>query len=354
MLISVCIPHYNRARHLLVVLNSVATQTHRDVEVVVSDDCSTDDSEHVIAEYLRGSDLRVKYLRQPRNIGYDANLRAALGAASGDYLFILGNDDALAEHDTLSTLAGTIEKLQWPEVIFSNFHLHGRPAERSQRATATCVLGQGPATAIKYFRSLSFVAGIAFKRSAFRQHDTSRYDKSVYVQIYLAARIVASGGRLASIAESMVAKDVLAEGKRANGYADTLARDNARLMPKTGGLDQVGRCACEAILPYLPEERRRQCVLRVYSQILAYPYPYWLLDYRKQGVYQAAVNLAYGCLPPRLVRIDSVPSGIYPALFVVYAIATLGGLLLPRFVLESARRHMFEMTRRLRAEGQRS
>ena len=93
MKISLCIPHYNRIEFLQVVLDSIAAQTYQDLEVIVSDDCSSDDSERIDVN----EDLRVPliYERQKSNIGYDANLRRSMELASGDYLFVLGNDDAL-------------------------------------------------------------------------------------------------------------------------------------------------------------------------------------------------------------------------------------------------------------------
>ncbi len=109
MLLSICIPHYNRWRHLLVVLESIRRQDYPHLEVIVSDDCSTDESEQKIQGYLErvrsDSPIAFTYIRQPSNLGYDANLRASMEAASGDYLFILGNDDALPGPDVMSRLA---------------------------------------------------------------------------------------------------------------------------------------------------------------------------------------------------------------------------------------------------------
>ena len=102
MTLSVCIPQYNRCAHLLHALESLRAQTLADLEVVVSDDGSTDDSRERVPSYLERSGLKYRYLQQPKNLGYDANLRAALQAATGDYLFVLGNDDAIPEPGTLA------------------------------------------------------------------------------------------------------------------------------------------------------------------------------------------------------------------------------------------------------------
>ena len=48
------------------------------------------------------------YERQKSNIGYDANLRRSMELASGDYLFVLGNDDALNDHQAIDQLVTSI------------------------------------------------------------------------------------------------------------------------------------------------------------------------------------------------------------------------------------------------------
>lgn len=333
MLISVCIPQYNRSKYLLAVLESIRIQDYPDVEVVISDDCSTDDSAEAIPAYIAEAQstthVQFNYLRQAQNLGYDGNLRAALAAGNGEYLFVLGNDDALPEKNTLSTLATILEQLKFPDVAFTNFHLWCKPGEVQRRARATAVVGAGPEVALKTFRSFSFVGGLVIKRAAFKEHNTANYDGSIYVQIYLAARTIAAGGTLATISESMVAKDVTFPGEQVNSYLDTLVQNNVTLHCELGGLDQVGRVACDAIAPCVAGKSRQQYVRKIYAQILLFTYPYWLLNYRKNGVYRAAVNLALGCFPLSLTR--HIKVNFFGQLYLLFLFApiTALGLLTP-------------------------
>lgn len=355
MLISVCIPHYNRSRYLLAVLDSIRVQDYPEVEVIISDDCSTDDSAEVIPKYIasiQGStQVRFNYIRQPKNLGYDGNLRAALGAGQGKYLFVLGNDDALPENDTLSKLAGILAQLNYPDVAFTNFHISGAPNAVERRARSTAVVGSGPEVAVKTFRSFSFVGGFVIKRAAFQQHNTGKYDGSVYVQIYLAARTVASGGTLASISESMVAKDLSFPDEKVNSYLDTLTQNNRTFHRELGGLDQVGRVACDAILPYVPPASRQRYILKIYAQLLLLTYPYWLLNYRENGVYRAAVNLALGCFPLNLIRISDVSLLVYLWLVILYVGATAMGLLVPVRLLRSVAKCVLYFSKRQSPHG---
>ncbi|HUS10199.1 MAG TPA: glycosyltransferase family 2 protein [Pyrinomonadaceae bacterium] len=333
MLISVCIPQYNRSRYLLVVLESVRLQDHPEVEVIISDDSSSDDTSEIIPHFITSVEgkthIRFKYIRQPKNLGYDGNLRAALAAAHGEYLFVLGNDDALPEKDTLSKLAAILTRLNYPDIAFTNYHLAGKPNDVQRRARSTTVIGSGPDVAVKNFRAFSFVGGLVIKRTAFNEHNTDQYDGSVYVQIYLAARTIAAGGTVAAISESLVAKDVRFPGEEIDSYLDTLVRNNRRLHRELGGLDQVGRVGCEAILPYVPLVSRQRYILKIYAQLLLLTYPYWLLNYRENGVYRAAVNLALGCFPPNLIRTSNVSLLVYLCLIVLYVGSTAVGLLVP-------------------------
>jgi glycosyltransferase involved in cell wall biosynthesis len=351
MLISVCIPHYNRYKYLIAGLESISNQDYPQVEVIISDDCSTDDSSHVIPKYLAALEsrcpIRFYYIRQQKNLGYDGNVRASLAAASGDYLFLLGNDDALAKNDTLSTLAVILEKLDCPDVAFTNYYPYGKPDQVSPRAQKTCVIGSGAEVAVRTFRSFSFVSGVVFKRSMVRKYDTSAYDGSIYIQIYLASRIVAAGGTLASIAETMVANNVRISGEVANSYLDVLERDNHKFMRKTGGLDQVGRVACDAILPFVSMHERGRYLGYVYSQILFFSYSYWLYDYRKNGVSRAACNLALGCFPSNLIKGRDVSLLVRVRLLALYGIATAGGLLLPIRLLEKMKGFFYRLSKSL-------
>ena len=351
MLISICIPHYNRAQHLLVVLDSIRSQDYSNIEVIISDDCSVDDSSKVIPDYIAAhraqSRVRFTYIRQLRNLGYDGNLRAALAAAQGEYLFILGNDDALAKSTTITRLVTIVTELGLPDIAFTNFHTYGSENDVARRAANTRVFGAGPDVAARHYRSFSFVGGVVIKRSAFKQHDSDHYDGSIYIQIYLAARIISAGGTLASIAESMVAKDVVVDGKAANSYTDTLASKNYKITPRTGGLDQVGRVACDAILPYVPPSQQGQYLFLIYYQIFAFTYPAWLYAYRKQGVFRASFNLALGCFPPRLITVREVPFSVHARLLLLYFGATLFGLFLPIWLLGNLKHYAYKFSKKL-------
>lgn len=87
--VSVLIPAYNRADYLLEAVDSALNQTFRDLEVVIVDDGSTDNTGQ-IAQGIQ--DPRVRYIRQ-ENRGVSAALNTAWRAAKGKFLAMLGSDD---------------------------------------------------------------------------------------------------------------------------------------------------------------------------------------------------------------------------------------------------------------------
>jgi glycosyltransferase involved in cell wall biosynthesis len=92
-MVSVGLPTYRRPETLARALRSVLAQTHRDLEVVVSDDASPEaETERVVRE-LAAADTRVRYIRQPQNLGHASNYAYVLGAARGEHFMWLADDD---------------------------------------------------------------------------------------------------------------------------------------------------------------------------------------------------------------------------------------------------------------------
>jgi len=88
--ISVCIPTYNRAGYLAECVAAILRQTFADFEVVISDNASTDGTREFVST-LR--DPRVRYVRNPANVGSRQNWNQCLELARGRYVAILHDDD---------------------------------------------------------------------------------------------------------------------------------------------------------------------------------------------------------------------------------------------------------------------
>lgn len=99
-LVTIAIPTYNRANKTLYSsIRCACNQDYANLEIIVSDNCSTDNTQETIYSF---DDQRLKYIRQPTNIGSNRNYNACLNAAAGDY-FLLLHDDDLIDSDFVST-----------------------------------------------------------------------------------------------------------------------------------------------------------------------------------------------------------------------------------------------------------
>jgi len=94
-MISFLMANYNGSRFLEVAVASALAQRGVEVEVIIADDCSTDDSAK-IAMRLAQDDPRVRFVALPCNGGPAAARNAALDAARGEWVAVLDNDDLLA------------------------------------------------------------------------------------------------------------------------------------------------------------------------------------------------------------------------------------------------------------------
>jgi glycosyltransferase involved in cell wall biosynthesis len=92
--VSIGVPVYNGARYLPAALDSILGQTFRDLEVIISDNASTDGTEEVCRTYAE-SDLRVSYIRQPMNRGAALNYNEVFRRSSGRFFKWAAADDVI-------------------------------------------------------------------------------------------------------------------------------------------------------------------------------------------------------------------------------------------------------------------
>jgi Glycosyl transferase family 2 len=135
-LITVGIPVYNGAEFIGEALVSVLEQDYPALEVVVSDNCSTDGTEEVVRGFVH-SDSRVRYLLQPENRGPGENFRQTFAAANGTYFSWLAHDDVLEAPAYLTTLAYHLERNPGTTACTSSFVLRNIALGRETRVDLT-------------------------------------------------------------------------------------------------------------------------------------------------------------------------------------------------------------------------
>lgn len=90
-LVSIIMPSYNTADYIAESIQSVLEQSYTDWELIVVDDCSTDNTDEVIKPYL--TDGRIKYYKNEKNSGAAVSRNHALREAKGKWIAFLDSDD---------------------------------------------------------------------------------------------------------------------------------------------------------------------------------------------------------------------------------------------------------------------
>lgn len=90
-LVSVIMPSYNTASYIFDSIKSVLAQTYSNWELIIVDDCSTDNTDAIVAKFL--SDKRIRYYKNPYNSGAAQSRNRALREAKGRYIAFLDSDD---------------------------------------------------------------------------------------------------------------------------------------------------------------------------------------------------------------------------------------------------------------------
>jgi glycosyltransferase involved in cell wall biosynthesis len=160
-LVSVCVPTFNRADYLCQCLASVRAQSYRCIEVVVSDNCSTDGTRAMLAAM---PDLAV--VLQERNLGMVGNWNAVVGRARGELVVVLSDDDILLP----TFIEAMVQALRDPEVEFAWCPVviidHEGKARGTTAAGPSSESGRSFVAATLAQRRMPYPSAIAFRREA--------------------------------------------------------------------------------------------------------------------------------------------------------------------------------------------
>ena len=128
--VTLVVPTYNYGRYVSQAIDSVLTQTLRDVEIIVIDDCSTDNTSAVLSAYADSD--RVRVIRHQQNHGHIRTYNEGLALASGRYVGLLSADDYCLQPHALARQVAVFEANPNVGLVYSAHLLvpaHGAPSE---------------------------------------------------------------------------------------------------------------------------------------------------------------------------------------------------------------------------------
>lgn len=120
-LVTLGIANYNYAQFVTEALNSAASQTYENCELIIVDDCSKDNSVEVIQKWLNnyGGNFKITFIKNSKNIGVANVCKLILERTSGKYYQILDADDGIFS-TKIAEQVGLLEKEESVALVYSN------------------------------------------------------------------------------------------------------------------------------------------------------------------------------------------------------------------------------------------
>ena len=116
--LSVCLLTYNRAGLISQTIETILNQTLSDFELIINDNCSSDETESICREFMK-HDNRISYYRNEINLGLTGNYQAAYNRSSNQYVAFLHDSD-LYHPDLLKEWLGALKKFPSAAFVFNS------------------------------------------------------------------------------------------------------------------------------------------------------------------------------------------------------------------------------------------
>lgn len=185
--LSFCIPTLNRADYIGETLESIIPQVTDEVEIVIVDGASTDNTEQIVQQYQQRCS-RLRYFKHKKNMGVDRDYNNAVEYAQGEYCWIMTDDDllkpgaveavikALSVDDyALVIVNAEVRNKNLTKIIENN--LIGCSADKIYKPDDNQDLFVG---IVKY---LSFSGGMVIKRLFWMEREREKYFGSLFIEV---------------------------------------------------------------------------------------------------------------------------------------------------------------------------
>jgi len=168
MKFSILMPTYNGAKVISPTLRSVLSQSFDDFELIIVDDCSKDNTKEVVRSF---KDRRIKFFENKKNLGYPVNLEECRKKATGEIIYLLGQDDILGKGALWNTYKAFKKDKNIGAVTRPYFWFYDciekpvRAKKRLSKRKDVVLTIQSPLKdIITMFSTLDQLSGLAFRR----------------------------------------------------------------------------------------------------------------------------------------------------------------------------------------------
>lgn len=184
MRLSVCIATFNRAGYIGQTLDAILAQMTPQVELVVVDGASEDGTAALMAQYL-ARHPHIVYRREAENSGVDRDFDKAVAYASGEYCWLMSDDDVIKE----GALAAVLSRLaDEPQLVIVNSEIHDRELSNVLKPRQLEIANDrefGASEHERFFADtgsyLSFIGGVVVRRGWWLVRERAAYYGSLFI-----------------------------------------------------------------------------------------------------------------------------------------------------------------------------
>lgn len=186
-LVSICIPNYNNEQYIVEAIESCLHQTYWNIEIIVVDNGSTDNSWNIISCFEFES--RVKLYRNSENIGMIGNFRRAFELSVGDFITFLCSDDFLNPNAILQNVELLIQNSN-ASFVFGNIeYVGGRLGKTNYTFDSIFEKGSWSISSLDQAKNFAFLTGTVFRRNSFPLNQGQLIHDLVFFDWYLWLRL---------------------------------------------------------------------------------------------------------------------------------------------------------------------
>jgi len=112
--VSIIITTFNRDYVIIRTIKNVLSQTYSNLEIIIVDDCSTDNTEKIIKQFIDENNLKIKYIRNVQNLEISNSRNVGIKNANGDFITFIDDDDLILPdkiEKQIKSLIGTKKKI---------------------------------------------------------------------------------------------------------------------------------------------------------------------------------------------------------------------------------------------------
>jgi abequosyltransferase len=184
--LSVCIATLNRGKFIGQTLHSIISQATDEVEIVVLDGASTDNTSDVVGKHQEHFP-RLRYFRQDKNMGVDHDFAEAVRLAEGDYCWLFSDDD-LVMPGAIRTVLGAIEAQYG--LIIANAEVRAADLSKvleTQRLPLNSDRVYSSDENSRFFvdvgNYLTFIGGVIIRRDLWNEREKDKYFGSCFIHV---------------------------------------------------------------------------------------------------------------------------------------------------------------------------